>query len=314
MPICNFVQAINHRPCQVECGDHPHCGVHTRIALALGPVRPGGCEHYMTGPYRWCHRDAIGGDRLCRNHIGLRERQAVAGHVLHQAIAAARIVHEAFRGEIRVHNGIHVADAAVGGGGEAPRRPVPELQRLAQDRQNVHTAAVNRQTKEGEERLLTTPTDGRQVGLRILRVFAARAGTLRDVMHVMNDVNEWYSRTTIREPGDRLYGRLLEGLWALIDNQPRHVKDELVLRLWEEMTESVGMCSEGHISRLINVMVGFDDNFKPPVSLGEVLQTKIAGIAAMNIPVTDKLSQARSLMTDLGVPSVEQTAWLEALE
>jgi hypothetical protein len=50
------------------------------------------------------------------------------------------------------------------------------------------------------------------------------------------------------------------------------------------------------------------------VSLGEVLQTKIAGIAAMNIPVTDKLSQARSLMTDLGVPSVEQTAWLEALE
>ena len=191
---------------------------------------------------------------------------------------------------------------------------IPDLQRLAQDSQNVHTAPVNRQTKEGEDRLLATTTDGRQVGLRILRTFSFRAGTLRDVMYVMNDVNDWYNRTTIRNPGDRLYGRLLEGLWALIDRQPQDVKAELIHRLWQEMVESVGMCSEGHIARLVNVMVGFDDNFKPPVSLGEVLQTKIAAIAALNIPVTGKLSQARELMTELGLSSAEQAAWLEALE
>jgi len=307
MPICNFIQANNHRPCPVHCLGRDHCGVHTRIALELGPVRPGGCEHYMTGPYRWCHRDAIGGERLCRNHIGLRERQALGG-VLHQAVVADRIAREDFQREIR---GI---DAAEQRARAVPPPPRPELQRLAEDRQNVHTAAVNRQTKEGEDRLLATPTDGRQVGLRILRVFSARAGTLRDVMYVMNDVNDWYSRTTIREPGDRLYGRLLEGLWALIDKQPHAVRGELITRLWQEMAESVGMCSEGHISRLINVMVGFDDNFNPPVSLGEVLQTKIAAIAAMDIPVTGKLSQARALMTELGLPASEQAPWLEALE
>ena len=118
----------------------------------------------------------------------------------------------------------------------------------------------------------------------------------------------------IRVPGDRLYGRLLEGLWALIDSQPREVKSELITRLWEEMSESVGLCTEGHISRLVNVMVGFDDNFKPPVSLGEVLQTKIAAIAAMTIPTSGKLSQARAFMTDLGLPASEQAPWLEALE
>jgi hypothetical protein len=191
---------------------------------------------------------------------------------------------------------------------------VPDLQRLAEDRQNVHTAAVTRQTKAGEDRLLAETTDGRQVGLRILRVFSCRAGTLRDVMYVMIDVNDWYNRTTIRVPGDRLYGRLLEGLWALIDRQPKDVKNELFNRLWEEMSESVGLCTEGHISRLVNVMVGFDDNFKPPVSLGEVLQTKIAAIAAMDIPVTGKLSQARAAMTDLGLSASEQAPWLEALE
>jgi hypothetical protein len=191
---------------------------------------------------------------------------------------------------------------------------IPDLQRLAQDSQNVHTAPVNRQTKEGEDRLLAVATDGRQVGLRILRVFSARAGVLRDVLYVMNDVNDWYNRTTIRNPGDRLYGRLLEGLWALIDRQPQDVKPELIHRLWQEMVESVGMCSEGHIARLVNVMVGFDDNFKPPVSLGEVLQTKMAAIAALNIPTTGKISQARELMTQLGLSSAEQAAWLEALE
>jgi hypothetical protein len=133
-------------------------------------------------------------------------------------------------------------------------------------------------------------------------------------MYVMNDVNDWYSRSTIREAGDRLYGRLLEGLWALIDRQPSLVKNELINRLWQEMVESVGMCSEGHISRLINVMVGFDENFKPPVSLGEVIQTKIAAIAMLNISATDKLSRARALMTELGLPPAEQAAWLEALE
>ena len=308
MPICNFIQANNHRACQVECGDHAHCGVHTRIALALGPVRPGGCEHYMTNPYHWCSRTVVPTHRLCPAHLARREREARADRGLREAIAAARVVEEDFRREIR---GI---EAAAQRARAVPPPPRPELQRLAEDRQNVHTAAVNRQTKEGEERLLATPTDGRQVGLRILRVFASRAGTLRDVMYVMNDVNDWYSRTTIREPGDRLYGRLLEGLWVLIDSQPSAVKSELINRLWQEMAESVNMCSEGHISRLINVMVGFDDSFKPPVSLGDVLQTKIAAIAAMDIPVTGKLSQARTLMTELGLSPSEQAPWLEALE
>jgi hypothetical protein len=130
-------------------------------------------------------------------------------------------------------------------------------------------------------------------------------------MYVMNDVNDWYSRTTIREPGDRLYGRLLEGLWALIDKQPPTVRGELITRLWQEMAESVGMCSEGHISRLINVMVGFDDNFNPPVSLGEVLQNRIAAIAMSGAP--DMVIQAKSFMDSLGIPLAEQQPWLEAL-
>jgi len=302
MPICNFIQANTHQPCQVHCHDR-HCGVHTRPAEMLGPVRPGGCEHYSTRPYRWCTHNAVDGERLCVGHVARRDLDARERRIQQDARWDRMLVEQ--RQPAR-HVDIlqRMAVAAI----------IPDLQRLAQDSQNVHTAPVNRQTKEGEDRLLATTTDGRQVGLRILRAFSFRAGTLRDVMYVMNDVNDWYNRTTIRNPGDRLYGRLLEGLWALIDRQPQDVKAELIHRLWQEMVESVGMCSEGHIARLVNVMVGFDDNFKPPVSLGEVLQTKMAAIAALNIPVTGKLSQARELMTELGLSSGEQAAWLEALE
>ena len=269
----------------------------------LGPPRPGGCEHYRTGPYRWCTHNAVDGERLCRRHVDQRDFDARERRI--QQDARWGLLAEQRQQPAR-HVDIlqRMAVAAV----------IPDLQRLAQDSQNVHTPAVNRQTKAGEDRLLAVATDGRQVGLRILRVFSARAGVLRDVLYVMNDVNDWYNRTTIRVPGDRLYGRLLEGLWALIDSQPREVKSELITRLWEEMSESVGLCTEGHISRLVNVMVGFDDNFKPPVSLGEVLQTKIAAIAAMTIPTSGKLSQARAFMTDLGLPASEQAPWLEALE
>jgi len=127
----------------------------------------------------------------------------------------------------------------------------------------------------------------------------------------MNDIDHWYAQQNCRQHGDRLYGRVLEGVFHTIMRQPEPVQKELFNRLWEEAWESVGMCCEGHISRLVNVMVGFDDAFKPPVSLGEVLQNKMAAIAASG--AADALEQAKAFMTELGVSAAEQAPWLEAL-
>jgi hypothetical protein len=188
------------------------------------------------------------------------------------------------------------------------------LERIARDPQNIHTTAVVRHTNAGEEKLLAVRTDGRSVGLRVLRSFAARGGTLGGVLRVANDVEQWYNRGTCRTAGDRLYARCLEGLWTLIEQQPDKVRAELKARLWEEASESVGMCCEGHIARLVNVMAGFDESFRPRVSVGEAIQTKIAEIAKMGVPTEDKVALARAYLTELAISAEEQAPWLEALE
>lgn len=265
----------------------------------MPPLVRDGCEH-IVGGNRWCRRLALMGGRLCETHF-LRGERERADRIRENHEWAA------------LHQPPPVAAAPPPPPPRVPPVDGAAIQRLANDRQNVHTAVISKQTNAGEAKLLEVKTDGRGVGLRVLRTFAARAGTLQGVMRVMNDIDHWYSTKTCRVVGDRLYGRMLEGLWTLIEQQPEKVRAELKNRLWEEASEAVGMCCEGHLARLVNVMSGFDEAFAPRVSIGEAIQTKIAGIARLEIPADEKVALARTYLTELALPVEEQAPWLEAL-
>lgn len=331
---CNFIKRADHQPCGVIVNtENPTacCGTHRPIAARMPPRVAGQCEHIIGAGLaeHWCARAVVAGDRLCAIHVDRREREAdafrrqVEAHIA--AVEAdrpnvlARI--EAARQELQARANLGYYGGApppvprvaeVGRGVRLP--PAQPLERLARDNQNVHTAAVAKQTSEGEAKLLAVKTDGKGIGLKVLRTFAARGGTLHQVMTVMNDVDHWYRQVNCRAHGDRLYSRVLEGLWTLISEQTAERQKELLQRLWEEMNESVGMCCDGHISRLVNVMVGFDDAFKAPISQGEILQAKMAEIAGMSVETDVKMAYARTFMTELGMRAEEQLPWLEALE
>lgn len=176
-----------------------------------------------------------------------------------------------------------------------------ELQRLAQDSQNVHTGPVNQQTRANEEILLSTsvPSDPHTLEEISIKIKNPR---------ILRDVTKWYNVKTCRKTDDYLYKRLLDALWIRIRDN-----DELVKRFQEEATESLKMCCEGHISRLCNVMVGFDDEFKPPVSLGEVLQQKISAIAGSELSIEYKVGEVWTVFEELGIPMEDRTAWIDAL-
>ena len=72
------------------------------------------------------------------------------------------------------------------------------------------------------------------------------------------------------------------------------------------------MCCEGHLSRLCNVFVGFDEAFRPPVSLGELLQNKMAAIASLDLSYDDKIQQAIDFFNEVGLPHADRSAWLDA--
>jgi hypothetical protein len=187
--------------------------------------------------------------------------------------------------------------------------PRGELEALARDRQNVHTVAVTQQTRSGLEILLWTfPTAGQDTLLEIEQVW--EQSHTRSIRMVLADMRQWYNVATCRTEDDWLYKRTLDGLWSYIKQSP--AREELTERLWEECYESVRMCCDGHISRLCNVLCGFVEDFKPPVSAGELLQQKMAVIAEKEIPVEDKVGEAWAVFEELGTPMDQREAWIDA--
>jgi hypothetical protein len=190
------------------------------------------------------------------------------------------------------------------------------LAAIARDNQNVHTRVVSEQTNAGLEKLLATSSENRV--MRSPEWFAARwltrsYGGWNNVQRTVTDMKHWYEMASCKAENDFLYRRALDGLFLLIKTiSDVDTQIELYRRTFEECFESNGLCCEGHISRICNVLVGFDETFAPPVPFGEILQNKMAAISAMDIDTEGKIKHATEFFNEFAVPESERTAWLEA--
>lgn len=200
-----------------------------------------------------------------------------------------------------------------------PRIHEGDLARLAGDAQNVHTAAANKLVAEANKELETVEAIDESLA-QIKERFAERNfGTTVTRKSVYTDMKRFYSDKKIMaavgqmETNDYGYKRLLDKVWGLIQKS-KH-KDDLEQRLWEEAVDSLGMCTQGHMTRLANVLQGFDEAEEAPkveIPKGERLQTAMAQIAEMD--PGERESAARRVFAELEVAEGEQGAWLEALE
>jgi hypothetical protein len=204
-------------------------------------------------------------------------------------------------------------------GGIPPVNVQPQdrtLRALALDGQNVHTRHVVEQTREIEALLLAVPIPATQQTETIIAKMWLRlpppCQKWSRMLETLNDIHKWFNQTDCRATGDSLYRRMLRGTVAKINRTEDEIKNELYLRLWQECHESVGMCCEGHLSRLGNVFVGFDDAFRPPVAFGEILQQTMSAIAALEIADEEKRERATAWFVEHAVPEAERAAWLEA--
>jgi len=193
---------------------------------------------------------------------------------------------------------------------------LPRLQALAQDQQNVHTREVSQQTNESTRKLLevVVPLQQKTEQTMMLAWYALpNAPAHHKILRTAVDINKWFNAETCRQQGDKLYKHLLRGLVAYINQvHDPETKQELWRRAYQECDEAVGMCCEGHISRLCNVLVGFDDAFKPPVPFAEILQNKMAAIANMDVSTNEKIQHATTFFNEYAVPMEQRQAWLEA--
>lgn len=198
--------------------------------------------------------------------------------------------------------------------------PVPppfqrtDLGRLAYDNQNVHTAAVSEQTNKGIENLMKIPVPDTQNTMAEIRdEWTKIYNRIAVDERIYIDMNIWYTQSTCCKENDWLYKNVLDHLWAKIQSEPKKdVRKELHKRLQQECAESYAMCCIGHINRLINVLVGFDEDFKPQMSKGEILQNKFAEFSNI-LDDTEKYVQATALLAELNVVGEEAAVWLDAL-
>lgn len=191
------------------------------------------------------------------------------------------------------------------------------LAALARDNQNVHTRVVTEQTNKATEKLLAVKVpETQQTEKTLALVWIGGVGgkiSYGQFLRVATDVNKWFNTKDCRIDNDNLYRKLLRGLVALIGSEKdEERRSEMHRRCWEECNEAVGMCCEGHISRLCNVLVGFDDDFQPPVPFGEILQSKMAAISAMDLSDEEKRKLANAFFDEHKTPVEERTAWLDA--
>lgn len=200
-----------------------------------------------------------------------------------------------------------------------PAAPVGVLGGLAADTQSVHREVVVKQTNTNTEILLEAAEEAAEdfdpeSWVTTWWLLMPNRPTFNVYYRVMQDIHFWYTRKTCKATADWLYKRVFTGaVFKISAVEDRDRRYELAKRLWEECMESVDMCCEGHIGRLANVFVGFDETFKSPASPNEMLQTQLAEIAQLKLRPELKLAKAKTVMDELGIPEAERAPWLEAL-
>ena len=143
-------------------------------------------------------------------------------------------------------------------GADVPDVPVRELQRFAQDNQNVHTLEALNRTKEIVKNVLKIPvppiykwnvrTISKTPGAIIINCgLSINAGRCMVDRYTLDD--------NIYEMGKGIYGRVLDGVWQYIKNSED--KKDLCKILAQELKDNVGMCLQGNLSRLCNVLAGY---------------------------------------------------------
>lgn len=189
-----------------------------------------------------------------------------------------------------------------------------DLAAFANDSQNIHRSSVQSTTERIVRRLLERPLLPEQQTLEFVHKAWYEERQVRWTNEERRDeaytvlTNDYYNT----EAFSVAYGDVFDRVWAFI--QPSEHKKELCKRLAQEVWEGRGMCSNGKMARLVNVLQGFDDTLEAQPSV-EVLRTlfqnKIARVVDM--PMEERRAAAEALFMEYNIPVEEHNVWLEPL-
>lgn len=189
---------------------------------------------------------------------------------------------------------------------EIPRSKNINLEELSNDRQNIHTKPIVETVLIRANELIrfsrNNPSDDVVLYLFSDELLSNRAKE--------NLNSHYYSNTSIYDLPNPTYRMVLQGLWNYIQNQTPIIREEMIERLRQELEDNVGTCAQGNISRLTNVLNGYDNNsVEPKLSLSDIM-AKIAKEKNQSI----RKEKAIETLKKHRVAKEEFKAWMEAIE
>lgn len=187
------------------------------------------------------------------------------------------------------------------------------LGQFAADPQNVHTSEAVRQTKDIVARVLQIPVP---VEYRWHPIHASKTPfeiglecklSQRAAWQMMSQYAQDVSIYDI-EPG--IYGKVLDCVWQYVKGSAD--KDDLCAIVRQELQDNVGMCAQGNLSRVCNILAGYMDGVAPPESTADKLGRLLPPLATID-DAYDRFIQAAAILKDNNVPRDHWHAWMDAL-
>ena len=224
------------------------------------------------------------------------------------------VVIEEDRARQELWNGLlNVGVGGAGGGGIAP--PPNTLAGIAASRQSVHAPEVVQQALRGMDFLLKVkiPSGWDEESKVLDELKALWPGQENVPLHA--DIRTWWNQKFCFARDDNMYRRLLTGLWTYVKSEENaERRAELEKRMYQECSEAMRMCCQGHTNRLVNVLGGFVPGVEivVPQPKGEILQEQFALIGAME-NAEERTRRANEVIAELGLTAEEAAPWLEAI-
>lgn len=339
--------SLKHKSGETFCKRHKQ--IYEREMEVYGPILYGYCVHKYEADHERCNEECMGDSFLCERHRIEYNQIKTNQSVLKAKKTLIKKEFNRFMEQTPTPSWKHVVEECVKRGNRKSvayeialkyfervnhrrnrmlfvlywefatvenTQPInPYIVDFVADTQNVHTEVVSTESNKAQDFLLSYSKP--VVGYKVLEFFEGNwvidKLLKEDDPDVYEDMKHWYDTETCVSQGDKLYRGVLNGLYYYISSKPASVQIELLKRAHQECLDSVGLCCQGHITRLCNVLIGFEDRLVVEQSTGEKLQEKMAELAVSELSTEEKKKQANAFMDTLELVNEERMVWLEAL-
>jgi hypothetical protein len=187
------------------------------------------------------------------------------------------------------------------------------LARIANDNQNVHTQLVVEQTKKNVQEILKIPVP--EIFKWQSKKLSMTYKTIIMFCH-LSPKSAWQfssmycSDATIYDLEPGIFGKVVDGVWQFISKSPD--KQDLKKILTSELRDNIGMCAQGNLSRICNVLQGYLEGIEQKESISEILGREFSKLMEIE-GVTERLNKGKLILFNNNVPEDQWENWLEPL-